>query len=65
MSRLLALDQSSHITGWAFFNEGKLEKYGKLVYNDTDIGDRLVKIRADVRQLITEYNINEVVFEDI
>ena len=31
----------------------------------SDIGERLVKIREKVAELIKEYNINEVVFEDI
>lgn len=65
MSRLLALDQSSKVTGWAYFKDGKIITHGKLSYNDTDIGDRLMKLRKDVRDLIDLYNINEIVLEDI
>ena len=65
MSRLLALDQSSHITGYAVFNEGKLITYGKFNITDTDLGERLYKIRKKVKSLIVEYEIDEVVFEDI
>ena len=38
MSRLLALDQASRISGWAFFNEGQLEAHGKFNATQEDIG---------------------------
>lgn len=65
MGNLLALDQSSHTSGYAIFSEGKLISYGKFTFDDNDIGDRLYKIREKVKSLIEEYNINFVVFEDI
>lgn len=63
--RLLALDQSSHTTGYAIFADSILEAHGAFTFNDTDIGDRLVKIRNKVISLLEEYNIDTVVFEDI
>ena len=67
MSKLLALDQSSRVTGWAIFSDGKLEKYGKFDAEvvGTEIGKRLNYIRNKVRSLIEENNITEVIFEDI
>ena len=67
MSRLLALDQSSRITGWAIFSNGKLEKHGKFDADTVgaDIGKRLHYIRNKVRTLIEENNITEVILEDI
>ena len=66
MSKLLALDQSSRITGWAFFDNGKLVKYGKFEYgSEVPIADRLYKIRKKVLELIKEYDITEAVLEDI
>ena len=65
MANLLALDQSSRISGYAIFQEGKLIKWGKIVAEDNDIGLRLVKIRKEVENLIAAYDINEVVIEDI
>lgn len=65
MSRLLALDQSSHISGWAIFDQEKLIKYGKIEVNDEDLGLRLQKIRNQVFDLIKENEITEVVLEDI
>ena len=65
MSRLLALDQSSKITGYAIFNDGKLEEYGKFSLDSSNIDVRLVQIREKLLNLIQEKNIDEVVFEDI
>jgi Holliday junction resolvasome RuvABC endonuclease subunit len=67
MPKLLALDQSSRITGWAIFNDGKLVKYGKFnaeLISD-NIGERLEYIRNKVKELINENGIEEVIIEDI
>lgn len=65
MSRLLALDQASKVTGWAIFEDGNLEKYGKISLDDPNIDTRLVQLRQNIWALIESENINEVVFEDI
>lgn len=65
MSKFLALDQSSRITGYAVFENAKLIDYGKFSVNDEDIGIRLMKIRQEVEQLIKQHEVEEVVFEDI
>lgn len=64
---LLALDQSSRVTGWAIFEDGALLKYGKFNAEaaGSDMGDRLYYIRETVKRLIEDNNITEVVFEDI
>ena len=63
--RLLALDQASRTSGWAVFNDGKLVTSGKFTADHSDVGDRLHFIRSKVNSLINEYDIDEVVFEDI
>ena len=65
MSKLLALDQSSRITGYAIFENTKLIHYGKFNVENDDFGERLMIIRNKVNDLIIQYNIDEVVFEDI
>ena len=65
MSNLLALDQASRVSGWAFFQDGELKKFGKFSVDDDDIGERLYKIRENVKTLIETYDIDEVAFEDI
>ena len=67
MKKLLALDQSSRITGWAIFTDGKLEKHGKFDAEKagSGIGERLHYIRNQVRTLIEDNQITEVIMEDI
>jgi len=65
MRKLLALDQSSRTTGWAVFNDKDLIKYGHFTINDDDVGVRLQQIRGKIQNLIDEYEINEIAFEDI
>ena len=65
MSKLLALDQASHITGWAIFEDDQLKEWGKFSVDDKDIGDRLYKIRNFVKETIETKNIDKLVFEDI
>ena len=62
---LLALDQSSQTSGYSVFTDGKLTDYGKFTFSDSDVGTRLTKIRNKVIQLLDQYNITSVAFEDI
>ena len=64
MSKLLALDQSSQITGYTVLDNGKIVKVSHFEITG-DLGDRLVKLRNKIISLIEEYDIDEVVFEDI
>ena len=63
--RLLALDQSSHITGFAVFEDGKLIAHDKFNLLSDDIGERLWQYRQHLIQLIDKYKIDEIAFEDI
>ena len=65
MNKLLALDQSSHITGYAIFDNGQLIKYGKFSCDIPELDARLVQIKQKVKELIDEYQIDYVVLEDI
>lgn len=62
---LLALDQSSNVSGWAIFEDGNLKKWGHFTTTATDIGGKLQQIRDFVIELINTYNIDEAVYEDI
>lgn len=64
-NRLLALDQASKVTGWAIFEDGKLKSYGKISLDDPNTDIRLVQLRQGIQTLVTDYNIDEVIFEDI
>ena len=62
---LLALDQSSRITGWAVFKDGKLEEFGKISLDHPDVGVRLNQLRNKIDAMIDKFEINEIIFEDI
>ncbi len=64
-NRLLALDQASKCTGWAIFEDGELKSYGKISLDDPNTDTRLVQLRQGIQTLVTDYNIDEVIFEDI
>ena len=65
VSNLLALDQSSHTTGYAVFKDGKPVVISHFDAKGQDLGDRLEWIRNKIISLIKEYDIDEVAFEDI
>ena len=65
MANILALDQSSRITGYAVFIDNQLAASGTFTVTDDYIPDRLVKIRNKVIGLIEQYNIDKVLLEDI
>ena len=63
--RLLALDQASRTSGWAVFVDGELTEHGTFTVTSDNIGERLFKIREKVAQLIADYGIDYIAFEDI
>lgn len=65
MANILALDQSSRITGYAVFIDNQLVASGTFTVSDDYIPDRLVKIRNKVIALMEQYNIDKVLLEDI
>jgi Holliday junction resolvasome RuvABC endonuclease subunit len=64
MSKLLALDQSSQTTGYTVLDNGKIIVVEHFICTG-ELGDRLVQLRNNISSLISQYNIDEVVFEDI
>ena len=64
MSKLLALDQSSKVTGVAVFEDGKLVKYSKIDL-DGDLPYRLMRLRELVIEILDTENITEAAIEDI
>lgn len=67
MSKLLALDQSSRITGWAVFADGVLLEHGKFDAENagSDVGKRLTYIRNKVSELIRKHEIQHIALEEI
>lgn len=65
MANILALDQATRVSGYAIFKDNKLVHYDKIVTEDVDIGVRLNKIRKKVEEILQQYEIDEVIMEDI
>ena len=65
MANILALDQSSRVTGYAVFRDGSLIDSGTFTTTNDFIPDRLVQIRKKVISLIEFHNIDKVLLEDI
>lgn len=65
MANILALDQSSHTTGYAVFKDDSPIIISHFDANGKDLADRLEYIRNKIIKLVNEYEIDEVVFEDI
>jgi Holliday junction resolvasome RuvABC endonuclease subunit len=63
--KLLAIDQSSRVSGYAIFDNNKIVKYGKIELKDDDIGVRLNVLRNTLINLVQKYEIDTVAFEDI
>jgi Holliday junction resolvasome RuvABC endonuclease subunit len=63
--KVLALDQSSKITGWAYFEDGLLTEYGKFEAEDKPMQYKLHSIQKKVAELGDKFNIDVIVIEDI
>ena len=65
--KILALDQSTRVTGWAVFADDTLQEYGKFDAENAgaDIGKRLTYIREKVKALIDKYGIQKILIEEI
>ena len=63
--KVLALDQSSRITGYAVFDNNQLVTSGTFVTDDERIGHRLLEIRNKIQSMIETYHIDHLVFEEI
>lgn len=61
---LLALDQSSRISGYAVFKDGELEDCGKFELTG-EIGRRLVDLKEEIISLVEKQEITKIAFEDI
>lgn len=62
---VLALDQSSKITGYAIFIDGALNHSGTINLADSDLGTRLMQLREQITTFITDWHVDYVIYEDI
>lgn len=64
-TRILALDQASHVTGYAVFDDGKLTKYGVYEAPQGEEIERLAAVRDWVASMIAALKPNYVGIEGI
>lgn len=62
---ILALDQSSKVSGYAVFKDNSLLTYGHFSFDEDNVGVRLHNIRNEIKSLIDNYKPDYVIFEDI
>lgn len=65
MSNLLALDQSTNLTGYAYFEDGKLIKYD--VLDTSKLGsavERIAKVKQWLESFLDEHEVDHIGMED-
>ena len=62
---ILALDQSTRISGWSIFENKELKDFGHWTETSDSIGKRILNISNHIKDLINKYDPDLVVFENI
>lgn len=63
--RIIALDNATHITGWAVFDNKELVSYGKYTTKSSETSDRILEMGDWLTNLLDKWEPNTVIFEDI
>lgn len=63
--RILAIDASTKSTGWAIFNNTKLETYGCITSSSTDLVKRIYKMVKELKELLINNQIDKIIMEEV
>ena len=63
--RIIALDNATHITGWAIFDDDELISYGKYTVKASDTSDRIIEMGDWLIGLLSKWEPNTIILEDI
>lgn len=63
--KILALDQSTRVTGWAIMEDHQLISFGHIAYEDDNIIKRIVKLCKYIEDLIATYQPTKIILENI
>lgn len=63
--RTIALDNATHITGWAIFDDNKLVSYGKYTTKSTETPDRILEMGDWLTNLLDKWEPDTIILEDI
>ena len=63
--RIIALDNATHVTGWAVFDNTNLVSYGKYTTKSSDTSDRILEMGDWLTNLLNKWEPNTIILEDI
>ena len=62
---ILALDQSSRISGWAVLDGQSLIAYGHCIHEEDNLMRRIIKLCQEIEKLIEQYKPTKIILENI
>ena len=63
--KILAIDASTHSTGYAIGQNGVLKKHGCITAASKDTVKRIIKMREQVSKLIKDHKIDKIIIEQV
>lgn len=63
--RILSLDASTKSTGFAIFNDTKLEDYGCITASSPDLINRINKMITELEQVLTKGQVEKIILEEV
>lgn len=63
--RIIALDNATHITGWAVFDNAELVSYGKYTVKASETSDRIIEMGDWLLNLLNNWEPDTIILEDI
>lgn len=63
--RILALDQSTRVSGWSLYEDGQLINYGNWEATEKRSTARISSIKAWVAYMVEKFSVDQLVLEDI
>lgn len=65
VTRVLALDQATNVSGWSIYDNKELIAYGKVEFTQTNTIERISKVRQWLINMIENWKPDKVALEDI
>lgn len=62
---ILALDLSTHSSGWAIFNNGQLINWGSITSSSTDLIKRIYIMRDGIKEILSKIKIDKIIVEEV
>lgn len=63
--KILSLDLSTHSSGYAIGEEGKLQSHGCITASSRDVIKRIIKMREQIKSLIKVNKIDKLVIQEV